>query len=87
MCLEKLLFVYTDLIFKNYEAQMFCWRKNCAKDISKDAAGKESSMNKKKKNWGPSSIFGFGSVIGKYKTKGSRKVVTGWGSDRRSLGL
>ena len=34
-----------------------------------------------------SSIFGFGSVIGKYKTKGSRKVVTGWGSDTRSLGL
>ena len=52
MCLEKLLFVCTDLIFKNYEAQMFCWRKNCVKDISKDVAGKESSMNKKKKNLG-----------------------------------
>lgn len=84
---KKLLFVCTDLIFKNYEAQMFGWRKNCVKDISKDVAGKGSSMNKEKKNWEPSSIFGFDSVIGKYKTKGSRKVVTGWGSDTKSLGL
>lgn len=37
---KKLLFVCTNLIFKNYEAQMFCWRKNCVKDISKDVAGR-----------------------------------------------
>lgn len=52
-----------------------------------DVAGKGSSMNKEKRHWEPSSILGFDSVIGKYKTKGSRKVVTGWGSDTKSLGL
>lgn len=31
----------------------FCWRKNCVKDISKDVAGKGSSMNKEKKGGNP----------------------------------
>lgn len=52
MCIKNCYFLYTDLIFKNYETQMFCWRKNCVKDISKDVTGKGSSMNKKKKNLG-----------------------------------
>lgn len=50
---KKLLFVCTNLIFKNYEAQMFCWRKNCVKDISKDVAGKGSSMNRKRRIGNP----------------------------------
>lgn len=40
LCFKKLLFACSDLIFKNYEAQMFYWRKHYVKDISKGITGK-----------------------------------------------
>lgn len=65
---------------------MFGWRKNCVKDISKDVAGKGPSMNKKERIRNP--LLSLVLILSwKYKTKGSRKIVTGWGSDTKSLGL